>query len=71
VAVVDPVGAGDAFVAGYLAERLAGVDLADRLRTAVASGAYAVGVPGDCDSVPTREQLQRLAAATAEPVVVR
>jgi 2-dehydro-3-deoxygluconokinase len=69
--VVDPVGAGDAFVAAYLAERLAGAGPEDRLRLAVASGAYAVGVPGDCESVPTREQLQRLAAATAEPVVVR
>jgi 2-dehydro-3-deoxygluconokinase len=71
VTVVDPVGAGDAFVAGYLAERLAGAEPPDRLRTAVASGAYAVGVPGDCDSVPTRAQLLRLAVATAEPVVVR
>jgi 2-dehydro-3-deoxygluconokinase len=71
VTVVDPVGAGDAFVAGYLAERLAGVAPKDGLRLAVASGAYAVGVPGDCDSVPSREQLQRLAAASAEPVVVR
>lgn len=71
VTVVDPVGAGDAFVAGYLAERLAGADPEDRLRLAVASGAYAVGVPGDCDSVPSRQQLQRLAAASADPVVVR
>ena len=71
VTVVDPVGAGDAFVAAYLAQRIAGADPRDRLRLAVASGAYAVGVPGDCESVPTREQLQRLAAATAEPVVVR
>jgi 2-dehydro-3-deoxygluconokinase len=71
VTVVDPVGAGDAFVAGYLAERLAGAGPKDRLRLAVASGAYAVGVPGDCDSVPSRAQLQRLAAASAEPVVVR
>jgi 2-dehydro-3-deoxygluconokinase len=69
--VVDPVGAGDAFVAGYLAERLAGAEPQDRLRLAVASGAYAVGVPGDCESVPGREQLRLLAAATAEPVVVR
>jgi 2-dehydro-3-deoxygluconokinase len=34
VRVVDPVGAGDAFVAGYLAERLAGATPEDRLRTA-------------------------------------
>ena len=30
---VDPVGAGDAFVGGYLAELLAGADLEARLRT--------------------------------------
>jgi 2-dehydro-3-deoxygluconokinase len=71
VMVVDPVGAGDAFVAGYLAERLAGAGPADRLRLAVASGAYAVGVPGDCESVPRREQLDVLARASADPEVVR
>jgi 2-dehydro-3-deoxygluconokinase len=69
--VVDPVGAGDAFVAGYLAERLAGAGPEDRLRLAVASGAYAVGVPGDCESVPLRDQLVVLAQATADPEVVR
>jgi 2-dehydro-3-deoxygluconokinase len=71
VTVVDPVGAGDAFVAAYLAERLAGSDPQERLRLAVASGGYAVGVPGDCDSVPSRDQLRLLAAAAEEPVVVR
>lgn len=71
VMVVDPVGAGDAFVAGYLAERLARTPAPDRLRTAVRCGAYAVGVPGDCETVPTRQQLSVLAPATADPVVVR
>jgi 2-dehydro-3-deoxygluconokinase len=57
VPVVDPVGAGDAFVAGYLAERLAGEPPAVRLRTATAMGAYAVTVPGDCELLPTRAEL--------------
>jgi 2-dehydro-3-deoxygluconokinase len=57
VSVVDPVGAGDAFVAGYLAERLAGARPEQRLRTAIAAGAFAVTVPGDCEGLPRREDL--------------
>src|SRR5207247_810608 len=47
VTMVDPVGAGDAFAAGYLAERLQGRPVAERLATACATGAYAVTVSGD------------------------
>lgn len=57
VPVVDTVGAGDAFVAGYLAERLSGAGPVQRLRTACAVGAYAVSVPGDCELLPTRGEL--------------
>jgi 2-dehydro-3-deoxygluconokinase len=60
VTVVDPVGAGDAFVAGYLADRLAGAPPADRLRTAIAAGAFAVSVPGDCEGAPDRDELAAL-----------
>lgn len=63
VGVVDPVGAGDAFVAGYLADRLAGASAEERLRTAVAVGAYAVTVPGDCELLPTRAELAALVTA--------
>lgn len=69
--VVDPVGAGDAFVGGYLAERLAGSGTAARLAMATRAGAYAVAVPGDCDSVPARAQLEALAGDAAELEVVR
>ncbi|WP_308405165.1 sugar kinase [Streptomyces sp. B93] len=62
-AVVDTVGAGDAFVAGYLAERLRGADGVQRLRTACAMGAYAVSVPGDCELLPTRGELETFLAA--------
>jgi 2-dehydro-3-deoxygluconokinase len=57
VTVVDPVGAGDAFVAGYLAERLAGSPPKARLRTAIAAGAFSVTVPGDCEGLPRRAEL--------------
>jgi 2-dehydro-3-deoxygluconokinase len=60
VTVVDPVGAGDAFVAGYLAERLAGEPPGQRLATAIATGAFAVTVPGDCEGAPDRAELAAL-----------
>jgi 2-dehydro-3-deoxygluconokinase len=60
VTVVDPVGAGDAFVAGYLADRMAGAGPAARLATAVAAGAFAVTVPGDCEGLPDRDELAAL-----------
>jgi 2-dehydro-3-deoxygluconokinase len=63
VTVIDPVGAGDAFVAGYLAERLLGAAPAQRLQTAIAAGAFAVTVPGDCDGAPTRAELAALNGA--------
>lgn len=60
VTVIDPVGAGDAFVAGYLADRLAGEPPARRLATAIATGAFAVTVPGDCEGLPDRAELEAL-----------
>ncbi|MFI1161913.1 sugar kinase [Streptomyces sioyaensis] len=64
--VVDPVGAGDAFVAGYLAERILGAPLPDRLRTAATCGAAACAVRGDWEGGPERAELERLAHADAE-----
>jgi 2-dehydro-3-deoxygluconokinase len=62
VNVIDPVGAGDAFVAGYLAEHLDGQDAARRLQTAIIAGAFAVTVPGDCEGLPRREELGMIAS---------
>jgi 2-dehydro-3-deoxygluconokinase len=62
VPVVDQVGAGDAFAAGYLADRLAGQPAETRLRTAIAMGAYAVAVSGDCEGLPRRDELAALEA---------
>ncbi|MFD1660644.1 sugar kinase [Streptomyces caeni] len=64
--VIDPVGAGDAFVAGYLAERIAGAPMARRLRTAAICGAAACAVRGDWEGAPERSELERLAQAGAE-----
>lgn len=56
--VVDTVGAGDAFVAGYLSERLAGRPPAARLAIAVRTGAAACLHPGDWEGTPTRAELE-------------
>jgi 2-dehydro-3-deoxygluconokinase len=66
VAVVDTVGAGDAFVAGYLAELIGNRGPEDRLKTAAATGAFACLVPGDWEGFPRRSELRLLDAK--EPV---
>lgn len=55
--IVDTVGAGDAFVAGYLAERLLGRTISERLDTAVTLGAIACGSASDWQGLPTRRDL--------------
>ena len=60
---VDTVGAGDAFVAGYLAELLVDAPAQQRLATAVRCGAFACLGIGDWESYPTRAELGLLDAA--------
>ncbi len=56
---VDTVGAGDAFAAGYLAERLVGASPTRRLQTAALAGAYACLHPGDWQGAIRRSELDR------------
>jgi 2-dehydro-3-deoxygluconokinase len=60
VDVVDTVGAGDAFVAGYLADLLLGRPAQARLATAVRCGAMACLGSGDWEGLPTRAELSLL-----------
>lgn len=60
VAVIDTVGAGDAFVAGYLAALLAGLPTPDRLARAVRAGALACASRGDWEGAPTLQDLTLL-----------
>jgi 2-dehydro-3-deoxygluconokinase len=57
VAEVDPVGAGDAFAAGYLAGHLWGLLAGDRLRVANAMGALSVATLGDYEGLPDEDEL--------------
>ncbi|QYX82858.1 sugar kinase [Streptomyces akebiae] len=57
VDAVDLVGAGDAFVAGYLSGLLDGADIPGRLHRAVTTAAFAVATRGDWEGLPTRDEL--------------
>lgn len=63
VEVVDTVGAGDAFVAGYLHGLLNGASPQERLIMGTRAGALACTVPGDWEGAPTQGELVSLVAA--------
>jgi 2-dehydro-3-deoxygluconokinase len=56
------VGAGDAFVAGYLSGLLQDADIPARLQRAVTTAAFAVATRGDWEGLPTRDELALLDA---------
>jgi 2-dehydro-3-deoxygluconokinase len=62
VRVVDVIGAGDAFVAGYLSGVLDGLGTDARLRRAATVSAFAVGAAGDWEGLPARTELNLLDA---------
>jgi 2-dehydro-3-deoxygluconokinase len=60
VEVIDTVGAGDAFVGGYLAARLDGLAFDECLALGGRVGAAACTVAGDWEGAPRREELDEL-----------
>ncbi|WP_432253074.1 PfkB family carbohydrate kinase [Streptomyces sp. HNM1019] len=65
VDVVAPVGAGDAFAAGFLSGTLRGLPIAERLRHGHLMAAAALTVPGDLGTPPAREHADHLVALDA------
>jgi ribokinase len=65
VAVVDTVGAGDAFAGALAAALDAGADVGSALERAVAAGALATTKRGAQPSLPTREEVDALIATSA------
>ena len=60
---VDPVGAGDAFCAGYVAACLEGLAVEAALALGNACGAAVVATVGDLSGLPSRAEAERLLAA--------
>ena len=56
--IVDTVGAGDGFAAGFTSGLLDGLSLYDAARRGAAIGALQIQVAGDNEGLPTRSQLQ-------------
>src|SRR5439155_27392147 len=58
--IVDPVGAGDGFAAGFICGQLRGLDLVESLKIANTVGAFATTVVGDVEGLPTWREVQEL-----------
>lgn len=69
VRVVDAIGAGDSFTAGYLAARCDGLALTERLRWGAIAAACTVGTHGDWEGLPTRADLLRRAGGAGSVTV--
>ncbi|WP_089966526.1 sugar kinase [Lihuaxuella thermophila] len=67
--VVDPVGAGDAFAAGFLSGLLEGLSLESAVQRGNAAGALVVMVRGDYEGLPQRETLMRFMKASGQDVL--
>lgn len=64
VSVLEPVGAGDAFAAGYLSGVLFGLDQRSSLRRGHVSAACTLTVPGDRGPLPAPEVLSKILGCT-------
>ena len=60
VEVIDSVGAGDGFAAGYLSARLSNQTVQDALELGVKIGAFACLSSGDWEGYPTSDELESL-----------
>jgi 2-dehydro-3-deoxygluconokinase len=65
----DPVGAGDAFVAGYLAAMLEGLEGSAALALGNACGAAVAATVGDVTGAPTRAEADAIIAAGSADVL--
>ncbi len=68
VQVVDAVGAGDAFVAGYLARLVRGGSVSDCLHAGNLLGGAVCQVPGDWEGLPTADELADLTGGAGEVI---
>lgn len=68
VAVLDTIGAGDAFTAGYLSGVLDGLSPDIALRRGTVTAAFAVAGVGDWEGLPTRDDLSLLDAEAGATV---
>ena len=66
VAVADPIGAGDAFAAGFLSSWYRDRDCEAALRSGAVAAALATTTPADIDGLPTRSELDAILAGNSD-----
>jgi 2-dehydro-3-deoxygluconokinase len=65
---IDPIGAGDAFCAGFIAARLEALDVETALGWGAACAAACLGVEGDVEAFPTRRELLAMLAGGPDTI---
>ena len=66
VTVADPIGAGDAFAAGFLSSWYRDRDCHAALRSGTVAAALAMTTPADIDALPSRSDLEAILAGDAD-----
>jgi 2-dehydro-3-deoxygluconokinase len=69
--IVDPVGAGDAFVAGWLDAHLRGASDLDALALGNVCGAFTIAASGDQTGLPRPDEAMRLLSGSGTDDVIR
>jgi 2-dehydro-3-deoxygluconokinase len=67
--VIDPVGAGDGFAAGFISGLLDGLSIYHAVERANAVGALVTMVYGDVDGLPERDEIEKLITKNNEDVI--
>jgi sugar/nucleoside kinase (ribokinase family) len=70
VPVVDVIGAGDAFAAGFISSLMRGWDLERALEVGNAAGALVVTVRGDFENMPNLDDIEKFLAAQRKQTVI-
>ncbi|MCW4019750.1 MAG: sugar kinase, partial [Candidatus Bathyarchaeota archaeon] len=68
VPIVDVIGAGDAFAAGFISSRMRGRSLEEALEIGNAAGALVVTVRGDFENMPSMEDVNKFLAAQRKEI---
>ncbi|GAE33740.1 sugar kinase [Halalkalibacter akibai] len=66
--VLDPVGAGDGFAAGFISGRLEGLSLYESVQRGNAVGAIVTTVKGDVEGLPEKREIDRFITKPADDV---
>jgi len=68
VPIIDVIGAGDAFAAGFISSLLRGLSLEDALEIGNAAGALVVTVRGDFENMPSSDDVRKFLAAQRKEI---